>query len=236
MKALTLFAAYIIAVRTATAAVVPEGPSPIEYHYFKSDGTEIELQNYSLPIMIKGVPIGTTELESTTASGASHHLSDGHHFGHEDWVINGSSWQYIEKFNDRRANLKRKIYTADSVRNYTAQVSGPGGNLKSPRSSTPRSEWAIFEINQQILNSITVEDIDSGYAHYYESASIGEMGGRYAPYTQIIWDAGGSASEFVVDLWSTDNVVSTAPIVSIVDVVDDVLNLLFDAFGFWLWF
>lgn len=46
---------------------------------------------------LNGIPIGTKELHPSSVNGTIHLLTDGHHFGHEDWVLsgrNGISWEY----------------------------------------------------------------------------------------------------------------------------------------------
>lgn len=212
MKFFTLIA--VLAGATATASPTAIA-SPTEYHYFKSDGTEIALGNHSLPITVGGVPIGTTELSPESAP--SHHLSSGHHFGHENWVINGSSWQYIENLGDRRASYDKKIYTGDSSESLTRRE-----NMET------FFGWHGTVGHMAFMYQTTAELV-------YESSYLESVSGVAAPYDELLWDATGSASELVMDLWATDVVTST-PIASFVELVDEVLNLLFDAFGFFTFF
>jgi hypothetical protein len=108
MRWLTLFGASLFAAGAATA----ETSVSTEYHYFKSDGTEIKPANHPQPIKVGGVTIGIIELPSNAVFGTAHHLSTSHHFGHRDWVINGSSWQYLEGYEDSRA-VRTRVYASN---------------------------------------------------------------------------------------------------------------------------
>lgn len=218
MRWSTLFVASVFAAGAATA----ETSVSTEYHYFKSDGTEIKLANHSQPIKVGGVPIGITELPSNAVSGTAHHLSTGHHFGHRDWVINGSSWQYLEGYEDSRT-VRTRVY-ASSLR---------------VRSQVELSNEICEAIGNPICIGIDIDDdelvLDYGLEAYeeyvYESGFISSTIGRASPYESIDWLSAGNTEFVEMSLWATDDVLE-GPIATIIDLADDIFNLLFDAFGF----
>lgn len=220
MKFSTLFAASVFAATVVAAAPLPDPSGTTEYHYFLSDGTDLPLANRSLPITVGGVPIGTIELPSNNASGTIHHLSSGHHFGHRDWVVNGSSWQYNEGYRDRRTNHKVKMATANTTESSRILE------------SQDLVDVDILSIDHLIF-MYKVIPLD-GEEMVYESGVIQSAIGVAPPFSQINWAFGGQPYTFV-DLWASDNVYAT-PIASFVELVDDVLNLLFDAFSIYAYF
>ncbi|KAL7935716.1 hypothetical protein V8C35DRAFT_278712 [Trichoderma chlorosporum] len=72
-----------------------------------------------IPITLNGIPIGTTELGPDSSNGTNHLLTDGHHFGHEDWAIfgtNGIPWEY--RPDSKQPQAKRADPTVEGFYNF----------------------------------------------------------------------------------------------------------------------
>jgi ubiquitin-like protein Pup len=224
MKFLNLLTASLCTAAASAAAVaLPE----TSYHYFKSDGTEVLLKNYSQPITIGGVAIGTIELPSHNASGTVHSLTSGHHFGHRDWVItrdgDGYSWTYKEGFSDRRSNCKFKMVTpknqTEAVGKTTLRVRG-------------RNLEYITDTVDAVLDEID-DVLEEEYYNYVTSYVIQHNTGILPPYPQISWSAGGPATYGEMSLFAANDF-TVDPILSIASLADDIVNILFDAWGFFV--
>ncbi|KAM6480441.1 hypothetical protein HDV62DRAFT_110813 [Trichoderma sp. SZMC 28011] len=97
MQRIATFAAFAV-----TCLALPSGQTRYEYY---TNGTLLPIPDVFSPIKLNGIPIGTNELHPSSANGTTHLLTDGHHFGHKDWVLsgrNGISWEY-------RPDLKRDL-------------------------------------------------------------------------------------------------------------------------------
>lgn len=225
MKFLNLLAAsFCTATASAAAVALPE----ISYHYFKSDGTEVLLKNYSQPITVGGIAIGTIELPSLNTSGSVHPLTSGHHFGHRDWLItpdgDGYSWTYKEGFSDRRANSKFKLAT-------------PKNRTEAMGDKTLRARAvAVLEYFTDDVDDLLdeIDDVlEEEYYNYVSSYVIQYNTGILPPYTKIGWSAGGPATYGEMSLFAANDF-TAEPILSIASLADDIINVLFDAWGFFI--
>ena len=94
------------------ATCSPVTPS---YHYV-AGGRAFRLLDHNVPITFNGIPIGTTELNSTAVAGTTHQLSEGHHFTHPGWVLSGNNssnarWEYLPDLRHLDAQLKTRATT-----------------------------------------------------------------------------------------------------------------------------
>ncbi|KUL82154.1 hypothetical protein ZTR_11079 [Talaromyces verruculosus] len=219
-----LIASFCTAAASAGAVALPE----TLYHYFKSDGTEVLLKNYSQPITVRGVAIGTIELPSHNGSGTVHSLTSGHHFGHRDLLItpdgDGYLWTYKEGFSDRRSNSKFKLVTPE---NRTEAI----GDKPLRARDGPPIQYLTTEIDN-ILDEID-DVLEEGYYDYVSSYVIQADTGILPPFTEISWSSGGPATYGEMSLFATNDFTAD-PILSIASLADDVVNILFDAWGFFI--
>lgn len=71
--------------------------SPLKVYNYTSGGQVVRTGNPALPVKFNGVPIHTVELPKKAKAGTLHHISEGHHFYHADWILtnkNGGSWEF----------------------------------------------------------------------------------------------------------------------------------------------
>ncbi|KAL6793242.1 hypothetical protein GGI42DRAFT_151337 [Trichoderma sp. SZMC 28013] len=169
----------IIAAFAATCLALPSGPTQYQYYI---NGTLLPTPDVFSPIKLNGIPIGTEELHPSSVNGTVHLLTDGHHFGHEDWVLsgrNGLSWEY-------RPDLKH---------HQAKRQSGAQGSY-------------TYVASDGIQRSVTFTADDTGFiAHASNYASTQtSLQWEYSneSSTRFILELAGSAVETVTDILEGD--------------------------------